>query len=293
MAENLKALRRRIRTVTSTEQITRAMETVSAAKLRRNQERLVAARPYAHALRELVGHLAADESARQHPFFETREVRHRTLVLVTADRGLCGSFNTNLIKATEEVIAGAPPDRVSLVCIGKKGRDYFRRRPYPLLYEALQPGGVASLDAAREAARLCCERYSAGETDRVDLVFAHFASLSSFPVVRRPYLPLAAEALIEAPAGEPSAFRAEYLFEPDAAGLFAALLPRYLQSQLFLALSESLTSEFCARRLAMNNATKNCRELIETLTLRLNKARQASITRELLDIIGGAEAIAG
>lgn len=292
MAESLKVLRRRIRSTKNTQQITKAMETVSAAKLRRSQERLTAARPHAVTLKHLVGHLAADEAAQSHPLFQQRDAKHKTLIILTADRGLCGAFNTNIIRQADRWLEGRSPEDCALICLGKKGRDYYRRRKYPILLESAKSTGVPSLAEAREVVGAVMSAFLAAKTDQVDLLYTHFASIIQFVPVIETFLPLRAETVTDKPRDDAeSAARVDYLYEPDPATVFAALLPRYIESRLYLAMAESMTAEHSARRMAMNNATKNCSELLDVLTLQRNKARQAAITRELLDIVGGAEAL--
>jgi F-type H+-transporting ATPase subunit gamma len=297
MAENVKALRRRLRSIKNTKQITRAMEMVSAAKLRRAEELLRAGRPYAAKLQEFLGHLAASATT-DHPYFQTREVTHRTLVLVTADRGLAGAFNNTLIKRAEAALSepGAPP--TALVCLGRKGYDYFRNRRWPIAFQVTDFGGRCSGSRAAELADKLAASFVARETDEI-IVFANtFVSMLVYRPIAFKLLPLEPAQLLG--EGEPDHHGTarqhstiEYILEPSPASVFASILPRYLRSRLYMTLLDSFTAEHSARRTAMNSATKNCGELIDSLSLRMNKARQAAITKEILEVVAGADALKG
>jgi F-type H+-transporting ATPase subunit gamma len=282
---SLRALRRRIRSVENTRQITKAMEMVAAAKLRRAQARAVAARPYAAKITEMLGNLRGAASELDHPLFKSREVRTTALVLVTSDRGLCGAYNANLIRGAEQRLRAASPGSLKLLLVGRKGRDYFRRRKHPVLgaHTPLPPD--ASLDFARTLTEDLIGRFVSGELDRVDLMFTRFISALTRRVVVETFLPIGADRDAGPAAGSTA------IFEPDAESIFAELLPRYASSKLFAALAEALASEHSARMIAMGSARKNAGELIDLLVLRRNRLRQAAITKELLDIVGGAEAL--
>ncbi len=294
----LRALRRRIRSVEKTQQITKAMEMVAAAKLRRAQGRALAARPYAIKITAMLGNLAGAAGDLDHPLLKAREVRSTALVIVTSDRGLCGAYNANLLRAAEQRLRGAVAGAASgapagfehagpsarLVLVGKKGRDYFRRRRYPVLAVHTPVPAEGLLEFARALTEDLIARYLAGEVDRVDLMFTQFISLLRRRVVVEPLLPVG--------AGRPGgAGGATALFEPDAETIFAELLPRYATAKVFAALADALASEQSARMIAMGAARKNAGELIDILVLRRNRVRQAAITKELLDIVGGAEAL--
>ncbi|HEY2955565.1 MAG TPA: ATP synthase F1 subunit gamma [Candidatus Eisenbacteria bacterium] len=281
----LRALRRRIRSVQNTQQITKAMEMVAAAKLRRAQNRALAARPYAAKITEMLGNLAGAASELDHPLFKAREVKTTALVLVTSDRGLCGAYNANLLRATEHRMRAARPGSLALVLVGKKGRDYFRRRKYPVLATHTPLPPEASLGFARELTQDLIARFTSGEVDRVELMFTHFVTALNRRVLVEPFLPVGTERTGARPSG------GAVIFEPDAESLFAELLPRYATAKLFAALADALASEHSARMIAMGAARKNAGELIDLLTLRRNRLRQAAITKELLDIVGGAEAL--
>ena len=289
---SLKAIRRRIRTVDSTKQITRAMKTVSASKMRRSLERMEAAKPYAGKLREIVTRLvAAVGGSVKHPFLETREDVGRILLLiVTADRGLCGAFNTTLIRAAEEFIRGSSIP-VDLICIGKKGRDYFRRHSdCEIVAEYPDLRGNLDLATINEITQLAVNRFLAGEADEVKLLFNSYINAITYRPKVDPFLPIDPSQLH---AGDGPAADREYIFEPDTASVFAEILPKQILSQVYLRLAEAFTAEHSARMIAMTNANDNCEDLLKTLTLDMNKARQAAITKELLEIVSGAEALKG
>jgi len=280
----LRLLRRRIRSVQNTQQITKAMEMVAAAKLRRAQARAVAARPYAVKITEMLNNLAGAASELDHPLFKAREVKNTALVLVTSDRGLCGAYNSNLLRSAEQRLrAAAAP--TSLVLVGKKGRDYFKRRRYPVIAVHTPVPAEASLEFARTLTEDLIARFLAGEVDRVEIMFTRFITALHRKVVVESFLPVGASTA-NAPGGGGGA-----IFEPDAESIFAELLPRYATAKLFAALADALASEHSARMIAMGSARKNAGELIDLLTLRRNRLRQAAITKELLDIVGGAEAL--
>jgi F-type H+-transporting ATPase subunit gamma len=281
----LRDIRRRIRSVQSTAQITKTMEMVSAAKLRRAQTAVESARPYGEQLREVLGNLASASGEILHPAFARREPKRRAVVLVTSDRGLCGAFNTNLIKATEALVREATVP-TSLVCVGKKGYDYFRRRRATILAHNIEMGGVASWKYAEELSRDLVGRFVAGEIDAIDLVYTHFKSALNRSIVVEPYLPMGA-----AGAAEGAVVSRDYLYEPSPEAILERLVPYVLAMRLYMATAESAASEHGARMVAMGSATKNANEMIQTLTLHMNRTRQATITRELVEIVAGAEAL--
>jgi F-type H+-transporting ATPase subunit gamma len=280
----LRVLRRRIRSVQNTQQITKAMEMVAAAKLRRAQAKAIAARPYAVKITEMLNNLAGAATELDHPLFKAREVKNTALVLVTSDRGLCGAYNSNLLRAAEQRLrAAAAP--TSLVLVGKKGRDYFKRRRYPVIAVHTPLPTEASLEFARTLTEDLIARFLEGSVDRVEIMFTRFISALHRKVVVEPFLPVGASTSNAPGAGGGA------IFEPDAESIFAELLPRYATAKLFAALADALASEHSARMIAMGSARKNAGELIDLLTLRRNRLRQAAITKELLDIVGGAEAL--
>jgi F-type H+-transporting ATPase subunit gamma len=279
----LRDIRRRIRSVASTAQITKTMEMVSAAKLRRAQTAVESARPYGEQLREVLGNLANASGEILHPAFARREPKRRAIVHVTSDRGLCGAFNVNLNKMVEGIMRdGAVP--TSMVLIGKKGYDYFRRRNATILASNTSMGGVASWKFAEEMSRTLAASFEAGEIDEVDLVFTHFKSALNRTIVVEPYLPMGRTAT------GPTVSR-DYLYEPSPEVILERLVPYVLAMRLYMAMAESAASEHGARMVAMGSATKNANEMIQNLTLHMNRTRQATITRELVEIVAGAEAL--
>lgn len=279
----LRDIRRRIRSVRSTAQITKTMEMVSAAKLRRAQTTVESARPYATQLLEVLGNLARASGDAMHPAFVRREVKNRLVILITSDRGLCGAFNANLIRAAE-LRAHEEGTPARLVLLGKKAVAYFRRRNAPILASNSELGGLASWKFAEEMSRDLVARYVAGEFDEVDLIYTHFKSALSRAIVRETYLPLGA-------AGAAEASKRDYLFEPGPEEILARIVPYTLTMRLYMALAESAASEHGARMIAMGSATKNANEMIHDLTLHMNRTRQATITREIVEIVAGAEAL--
>jgi F-type H+-transporting ATPase subunit gamma len=280
----LRDIRRRIRSVRSTAQITKTMEMVSAAKLRRAQTALESARPYDQQLRAVLANLASASGDVRHPVFVRREVKRRALIVITSDRGLSGAFNVNLIKAAETRLrAGGSP--TSLVTLGRKGADYFRRRNASVIVSNSELGGVASWKLAEELSRDLTARFFAGEIDEIDIVYTHFRSALVRSIVVDPYLPLGrAEAAEAAP-------QRDYIFEPSPEAILEKIVPYFLAMRLYMALAESVASEHGARMVAMGSATKNANEMIQNLTLHMNRTRQATITRELVEIVAGAEAL--
>ena len=282
---SLRALRRRIKSVQNTQQITKAMEMVAAAKLRRAQLRATAARPYAAKITAMLGSLAGAAAELDHPLFKTREVKRTALVLVTADRGLCGGYNSTLVRAAEQRLRAAEPGSIHLVLVGRKGRDSFRRRKFPVLATHTPVPAEASLEFARMLTQDLITRFVAGEIDRVEIMFTEFISALRRHVRVQTFLPVGAAGAVGSAASDVA------IFEPDAESIFAELLPRYATAKLFAALADALASEHGARMIAMGAARKNAGELIDLLVLRRNRMRQASITKELLEIVGGAEAL--
>ena len=280
----LRDIRRRIRSVRSTAQITKTMEMVSAAKLRRAQTALESARPYDRELRKVLANLASASGDTLHPVFVRREVKRRALIVITSYRGLSGAFNVNLIKTAEGRVRDGGAS-VTLVTLGRKGADYFRRRNASVLLSNAELGGAASWKMAEELSRDLTARFLAGEIDEVDLVFTHFKSALFRSIVIEPFLPLGRSETTESPA------QLDYIFEPSPEAILEKIVPYYLAMRLYMALAESAASEHGARMVAMGSATKNANEMIQDLTLHMNRTRQATITRELVEIVAGAEAL--
>ena len=298
---NLQDLRRRVRSVRNMQKITKAMKMVAAARLRRAQDRVIAARPYANTMTRVLGRLATRAGDFRHPLLNERGDEHVLIALVTADKGLCGAFNTNLVKAVQLFVRENSDKNVELVTIGRKGRDFFRRRPIKILreYVNVTARSVDHEDAAA-IARDLMEMYTAeGSTiDKVLLVYNEFKSVLSQRVTVRQLLPIGAEALAAgSEAGAETAggdgVLVDYIYEQAPAQILGNLLPRFVETQVFYALLESIASEHGARMTAMDSASKNAGEVIETLTLNMNRVRQASITREIIEVVSGARALEG
>ncbi len=286
MAENLKDIRRRIKSVKNTQQITKAMKMVAASKLRRAQSRAEAARPYAENLREVLQRVAARTSVVSHPLMAVRTVRKVAFLVLTSDRGLCGAYNANVLRQATQAVATVGERRYGIIAMGRKGRDFFRRRGYELLGEFAPVGDEARFEQAKAAAERAMALYTAEAVDEVVLVYTRFVSAMQQHAVAIPLLPISGEAL----RGEQHAVTGGYIFEPGAREILAAMLPKYVESQVFEALQEAKASEHGARMRAMDAATRNCADLIDRLTLRHNRARQAAITKEIIEIVSGAAA---
>jgi F-type H+-transporting ATPase subunit gamma len=301
MPENIKSLRRRIRSIKNTKQITRAMEMVSAAKLRRAEETLRAARPYSAKLQEVLGRLAGSPAVAAHPLAEVRPVKKRLLILMTGDRGLAGAFNTSIIKVAESRLEDKNSE---LYSVGRKGTDYFRSRPVTIVGSITDLGGKISAERMNEVADEAMRRFLSGEVDEVEILYNSFVSTLVYRSTTERLLPLTQESLlapissgkgqkaVEIPA-KGKAANTEYLLEPSTEQVLEVLLPRFVRSKVYMCQAESLTAEYSARMVAMSNATKNCAELIDALSLRMNKARQANITTEIIEVVSGAQALKG
>lgn len=282
----LREIRGRISGVKKTQKITKAMKMVAAAKLRRAQANVIAARPYAGKMKELLEFLSGTVDVSLNPLMSPREVRSGAVVVVTADRGLCGAFNTNLIKAAVAHCQQAfPPGGPALkvVCIGRKGADYFSRRNYTMAGKHIGVYAAMSFARAQTITRELVDGYLAGEYDRVDIVYNEFKSVAQSRITVEQFLPI--------PKPVASEQHADYIFEPSAQDIINALVPRHLSFQIWKVLLESNAAEEGSRMAAMENATENANELISVLELQYNKARQAAITKELLEVVSGAEAL--
>ena len=296
---SLKAIRRRISSVKGTQKITRAMKMVAGARLARAQQRILALRPYAvrtaAILADVTAALAESESnATEHPLLTRREERRALILVVTSDRGQCGAFNTNIARAAERLwhekeAAGV---EVQIATIGRKGRDYFTRRKAPIFHSFTGVWEALDIATARHVVRTLMAPFLREEIDSIYLVYNEFKSAMSQKVTVTPLLPLEAPEPREVEAGAADWEKhREYLFEPDQTAIMERLVPMYVEATLARALLESNASELGARMTAMDSATKNASEMISKLTLEYNRARQAAITTELMEIIGGAEAL--
>jgi F-type H+-transporting ATPase subunit gamma len=283
---SLKDLRKRIGSVRSTQQITKAMKMVAAARLRRAQEAAERARPYAAKLTEMFAAVVAGLSEEAHPLLARREEQRIDLIVLTSDRGLCGGFNANLLRQSESFQRQHSEQMTRMMLVGRKGLDYYRRRRVEPIFERTGVLNEPAVEVARALAEQVTARFAANETDAVYLIYSRFQSaIAQVPTVVR-LLP------VDAPAEETSS-SVDYIFEPPRPELLARLLPRYIETRLLQALLESIASEFGARMTAMDNATRNAAEMIDRLTLSMNRARQAAITTELMEIVSGAEALKG
>jgi F-type H+-transporting ATPase subunit gamma len=289
----LRDIRRKISAVKKTQQITKAMNMVAAAKLRGAQQRMENFRPYAEAFSLMLGNLASGVEPEIHPFFQKApEINKVGLVLMTADRGLCGSFNVNLITTAYKFIQEKARENidVSLTCVGRKGRDFYRRRKYDIERFFLDVWNKFDFTNAVVVGRDVMSDFMAGEVQEVYLVYAQFINVAIQRPIMIKLLPIEPEAAAEEAEAGPSG---EYIFEPPVAQFLEYLLPKYLNTVLYHGFLENSASEHAARMTAMDNASNNCKEMITNLTLIMNKARQAAITKELMDIVGGAEALKG
>ena len=284
-------MRRRVRAVKSTQQITKAMKMVAASKLRRAQERVVATRPYAREARRVLASIAGRVDQTQHPLLVRRpgaESGATMLIVISADRGLCGSFNTNIVKATGAFLRENPGRSITLGLVGRKGRDQLSRRGIPVRFEHVNLPKTIVFAEAEAIAAPAVEDFTAGKVDSVYLVYNEFKSVIQQRIVVEQLLPLAP---ITVDSTETSAGATEYLYEPSAQRIFDELLRRLVEAQLLRALLESNAAFYAAQMTAMDAATRNSADMIEGLTLTMNKIRQAAITREIIEVVSGAQAL--
>ena len=281
-------LRRRLRAVKSTEQITKAMKAISASKLRKAQERMVSARPFAQLMQRVLGDLALQVDSAAHPLLlgPVSPTAPKLLVVVTADKGLCGGFNSTLIRKAAAVIKGVDGE-VVMGLVGRRGRDYFVRRDANVCFEEINVFNDLKYSHAQAMAQVAIEQYTGGAVSEVSVVYNEFKSVSQQQVVVESLLPIPKTA-VEDDDGVPDA---DYLFEPAPGEIFDDLLPRYIETQFFRALLESAAAEHAARMTAMDSASRNAGEMSDSLTLHMNKVRQAAITRELIEVVSGADAL--
>jgi F-type H+-transporting ATPase subunit gamma len=283
-------IRRRIRSVKNTQQLTKAMKTVSAAKLRRAQERVVSARPYAEQLRRILGNLAAKVENISHPLLVARPEERVLVVSVTADRGLCGAFNSNLTRATQNLLREQAAAAPRLYAVGRKGRDFFKCRGVVSAGEYINFFSRLDYGHAREISAQVVDLYTKAEVDAVYLVYNEFKSVIQQRVAVEKLLPLAPVEAAKPTGDANKVTRPDYIYEQPPQEVFDRLLPRYVETQVYRALLESAASEHGARMAAMDTASRNAGEMIETLTLNMNRIRQAAITREIIEVVSGAGA---
>jgi len=282
-------LRRRIRAVKSTQQITKAMKMIAASRLRKSQDRILNARPFAIAAKHVLTDLASRTDPSRHPLLAVREEKTILVLVLSADKGLCGSFNTNIVKTAAQFIAANSGKKIVLGLIGRKGRDFFIRRGYQPAIDRINIFQHLTFDDAREIADVVSELYAEEKIDAVYLIYNEFKSVLQQRLVSERLLPIPHEEFAadrDAPAA-----RVDYVYEPDAATLFARMLPGHVRVQVWRALLESAAAENAARMTAMDAATKNATEMIDALTLYMNKVRQAGITREIIEVVSGAQAL--
>jgi F-type H+-transporting ATPase subunit gamma len=283
-------IRRRIRAVKSTQQITKAMKMVAASKLRKAQESILNARPMAVQALRVLKSLATRVDPAVHPLLarpEGGEDAPTLLIVITADKGMAGSFNANIIRAAATFITERPKRPIKLVLVGRKGGDFFRRRGYPVLYEVVNIFGRLDFTDAQIIAKVAIEAFIGGEVERVFVAYNEFKSVLQQRVVIQPLLPIPRRDLDE----EDAMAHVDYLYEPSPQEIFDRLLPRHVEFQVYRALLESVAAENAAKMVAMDNATKNALEVIDSLTLYLNKLRQAAITREIIEVVSGAQTL--
>jgi F-type H+-transporting ATPase subunit gamma len=290
-------IRRRVRAVNSTQQITKAMKMVSSSKLRRAQERILRSRPYAREMLRVFNRLAARTDEHLHPLLQAKATGRPLLIVITADRGLCGSFNTNVIKGAAEFIAGQPKDagrEIALALVGRKGRDFFMRRGFDVRYEEVGLFQNVRWSHAQTIANTAIKEYLEGDVGSVYLVYNEFRSALVQRVVVERLLPIAnldgTENADGTTFGDPST-SIDYLFEPTPEELLGIYLPFHVAVQVARALLESAAAEHAARMTAMDSATRNAKDMVDRLTLYMNKVRQAAITREIIEIVAGAQSV--
>jgi F-type H+-transporting ATPase subunit gamma len=281
---NIRLIRRRIRSIQSTSKITKAMEMVATSKMRRAQERVLAGRPYADKLQQVIADLAAQPGGAGHPLLDRREAEKIAIIHVTADRGLCGGLNANMNRAAASFILEQVAPTV-LVTVGRKGRDFMRRHGREIVAEFTAISDRPGLLDTLPMSRIVIDDYTNGTVDAVYLAYTRFITTANQQPMLQQVLPVE-------PAKVEHTGEIEYIYEPNAKAVLAELLPRFVEMQVYHAILEAIASEQSARMVAMRNATDNANELVQDLTLMYNKARQEMITTELLDITGGAEAIA-
>jgi len=280
----LRDIRKRIRSVENIKQITRAMEMVAAARLRKAQAKAEQAQPYAAKMRQILENLATASSEFTHPLYQQREVNKTGLVVIAADRGLCGSYNTNIFQVADRFLRQTGQDKVELIVVGRKAVEYYRRRKWTIKKRVPEWGGKITFLQIKNLTNELVQWFLNEELDEIWLAYTHFISIPSRKVVLEKFLN------IEKPKTEQK-ITTDYIFEPNPVEIYAEILPRYCVTKIQTVLAEAFASELAARMISMGAATKNAEEMIENLTLVRNKVRQAAITKEMLEITSGAEAL--
>lgn len=285
---SLRDIKRKITSVKKTQQITKAMKMVAAAKLRRAQDRVVAARPYSRKMLAVIANLAGRVERAQHPLLAKREPKKVKLVVLTSDRGLCGAYNTNILRKAVEVVKQfqASGKEVRINIVGRKGRDFFKKRDQYSIGKAWSDLGAIDYAKAADVGKNIVDRFAAGDSDEVYLLYNEFKSVIQQKVTLEKLLP------VEPPTErDPFMSSVDYIYEPSAEAILGSILPKHIEVQVYRSMLESQASEMGARMTAMDSATRNAREMIDRLTLKFNKQRQAAITKELSEIVGGAEVL--
>ena len=280
---NLKDIRDRIKSVKSIQKVTKAMKMVAAAKMRKAQERMEQARPYTDSLSEIIEHLLPDIDRDNLPLLDIREIKRKAYVIVCADRGLAGAFNTNLLKIAQKEIDEFGKENIDIFCIGKKARDHFTYRNYNVIESHIEFWAEMEFENAIMIGRSVIDHFISGAVDEIHVVYNYFVNIAQQEVKSETLLPLSYDTN--------DSTSSDRLYEPSKDELVGALIPRHLNVQMWKYLLESYASEQAARMLSMENATSNAQDMIKDLTLQFNKARQAAITTEMLEIVGGAEAL--
>ena len=280
--------RRRIRSVKNTQQITRAMKFVAAARLRRAQESAIAARPYANELARVLRSTMTRIDEPQHPLLAKRPEERILAIILTGERGLAGAFNANILRKANEFLRANRDKRLSIVPVGKKGRDSLKRAGFTFAAEYINVLAKVEFATAREIARLASELYAKGEIDAVYLIFSEFKTVITANLKVEKLLPVEPETASSESSAERAVSQIDYIYEQPAEKLLGALLPKYVEAQLLRAMLESSAAEYAARMAAMESATRNAGEVIQALTLHMNKVRQAAITKEIIEIVSGA-----
>ena len=282
---SLKDLRNKIKSIKSIQQVTNAMKMVAAAKLRKSQENMEKARPYTNAIEGMINHLIPDIDRSLLPILETREIKKKLFLVVSADRGMAGAFNSNIIKQTELKVKEFGTSNSLLICIGKKSHDYFKRRDYNIVESYRDFWNTLDISIALKIGEIIIDKYLNKEIDTVEVIYNEFISVASQKLICKSFLPIAYEA--------DDKESCDLLYEPSKEDVVKTLIPKHLNVQLWQFLLESNASEQAARMVAMENATENAGEIISDLSIEYNKARQAAITTEIIEIVSGANALEG
>jgi F-type H+-transporting ATPase subunit gamma len=282
-----KEIKRRIRSVISIQQITRAMQMIAVSRLKKAEDRLHSARPFAEKIQEFMETLSPSLGSIRHPLLVKREIRNIGLVVITSDKGLCGGYNANVLNHTRRFIEEHADKSIRLILIGRKAHDSFRRKTYPIDYYLPQISKEITLQEVKEVTRAIIKGFEGSQYDEVDLIYTRFKTAMNTQSTILKLLPLERSEILKTGGG----VQGEPLFEPEPDEIMALLLPKYLEAQVYRGMVESVASEQGARMVSMKSATENANEMISSLTLTYNKARQASITKELLEVTSGAEAL--